>query len=58
MVRQDQPNGGESCTVLESGLTCSLVANLPKRSSLVLHEFRTTGEECCEQGYIQVCVKP
>ena len=36
VLRRGQPDGGESCIVLESGPTHSLIANLPKRSSLVI----------------------
>ena len=39
MLLWGQPNGGESCIVLESRLTCCCVANLLKRSLLVVHEF-------------------
>ena len=38
---------GENCIVLESRLTCSLVANLLKHSLLVVGEFCTAGKECC-----------
>ena len=58
VLHQGQPDGGESCIVLESRLTLSLVANLPKCLLLVVHEFRTAGEERCEQGYEWVCAKP
>ena len=53
-----QPDCGESCIVLESGPTRSLVANFPKCSSLVVCKFRTAGEERCERGYGRVCAKP
>ena len=39
----------------KSGLTCSIVANLPKCLSLVVHKFCTADKEHCEQGYGQVC---
>ena len=41
--------------MLESGPTCSLVAKLPQRSSLVVREFCAAGEEWCEQAYGHVC---
>ena len=39
----------------KSGPTCSLAANLPKRSSLVVCEFRTADKERCKamDGYVQ-----
>ena len=58
VLYQGQPYGGESCIVLESQPTCSLVATIPKRLSLVVHEFCTAGEERWKQGYGQVCAKP
>ena len=45
-----QPDSSESCIVLESELTHSLVAKLPQHSWLVVHEF-PAAEEHCEQGY-------
>ena len=47
-------DGGESCIVLESGPTRSLVAKLPQ---LVVREFRAAGEERCKQGYGRMCAK-
>ena len=55
VLRQGQPDGGESCIMLESGLT--LVASLPSVCRFVVCEFRAGGEERCEQGYRRVCVK-
>ena len=55
---QGQPDGGESCIVLESGLTRGLVANLLKHLSLLVCKFYTAGEERCEQGYRWLCAKP
>ena len=43
-----------SCIVLESGPTCTLIANLPKCLSLLLREFLTAGVEHCEQDYGRV----
>ena len=54
-----QSDGGESCIVLESGPTRSLVAKLLQCLSLVVREIHIhdAGEELCEQGYRRVCVK-
>ena len=38
-------NSGESCVVLESGPTHSLVTKLPQRSPLAVHEFCATSSE-------------
>ena len=58
-LHRGQPDGGESCIVLESGLTRSLIAKLLQCSSLVVRELHVhdAGEELCEQGYRRVCVK-
>ena len=40
VLRQGQPDGRESCIVLESGPTRSLVAKLPTRLSLVVLHCR------------------
>ena len=39
VLRQVQPDGGESCITLESRPTRSLVAELPRRSSLAIHNL-------------------
>ena len=59
MLHRGQSDGGESCIVLESGPTRSLVAKLPQCSSLVIRELhvRDACKELCEQGYRRVCVK-
>ena len=44
--RRGQPNGGESYIVLESGLTCSLVAKLPQHSLIAVREFRAADGRC------------
>ena len=58
-LHRGQPDGGESCIVLESGPTRSLVAKLLQCLSLVVRELHVhdAGEELCEQGYRRVCVK-
>ena len=53
VLHQGQLDGGESCIVLESGPTRSLVAKFTQRSSLAARKFRTA--ESCKQGYGQVC---
>ena len=52
-----QPEGGESCIMLESRLNHSLIAKLPQHSSLTVCKFRAASEECYEQGYGRVCAK-
>ena len=54
VLHEGQPDGGERCIVLESGLTHSLIAKLPQHSSLAVCEFSAASEECCKQGYGQV----
>ena len=54
---QHQPDYGESCIVLESELTHSLVAKPLQRSLLAIHKFCAAGKECCEQRHRRVCVK-
>ena len=39
ILRRDQPNGRESCIILESRPTCSFVSKPPQDSSLAVHEF-------------------
>ena len=58
-LHRGQSDGGESCIVLESGPTRSLVAKLLQCLSLVVREIHIhdAGEELCEQGYRRVCVK-
>ena len=53
---QGQPNGGESCTVLESRSPHSPVAKLLQLSYTV-YELYAASEERCERGYRQVCVE-
>ena len=57
VLRRGQPDGGESCIVLESGPIRSLVAKLPQHLSLAVHEFRAASNDRCEQGYRRVCAK-
>ena len=56
MLCQGQPDGGESCIVLESRSPCSPVAKL-LQLSYVVHELCAASEEHCERGYRQVCVE-
>ena len=46
---------GESCIMLESGPTCSLIAKLSQHLLLVVCEFHSAGEQHSEQGYRQEC---
>ena len=39
------------CIVLENGPARSLVAKVPLRSSLAVHEYHTASEERCGRGY-------
>ena len=56
MLRRGQPDSRESCIVLQSRLTRSLVANFRSiRSLLAVCKFCATGEERCEWGYGQMC---
>ena len=57
MLCQGQPDGWESCIMLESGLTHSLIVKVLQRSLLAVCEFSATSEECCERGYEEVCAK-
>ena len=49
--------GGESCIVLESRRTRSLIAKLQQRSSLAAGEFCAASEERYERSYRRMCVK-
>ena len=55
VLRRGQSDGGESCIVLESGPTRSLVAKLPQRSSLVRANYVLQAVNKATDG---VCVKP
>ena len=57
VLRRGQPDGRESCIVLESGPTRRLVARLPQRSSLAIREFRSASKVRCEQCYGRVFAK-
>jgi len=52
-IRRGQSNSGESCILLQSGPTCSLVAKFLQHS--VVGEFRAAGEERCKRGHGRVC---
>ena len=52
-----QPDDGESCIVLESGLTHSFVVKIPQHWSLVVYKFCAASRECCKQDYGRMCVK-
>ena len=54
VLRRVKTGGGESCIVLESGLTRGLVAKFPQHSSLEVREFRAASEERYER---RVCAK-
>ena len=56
MLCQGQPDGGESCIVLESRSPCSPVAKL-LQLSYVVHELCAASDERCERGYRQLCVE-
>ena len=55
VLRRGQSDGGESCSVLESRPTRSLVAKLPQRSSLVVRKLRAAGEELRTRLRTGVC---
>ena len=56
VIRQGQPNSGESCIALQSGLTLtSLPSFHTVQSSPAVHEFCAAGEECCKRGDGRVC---
>ena len=55
MLCRGHPNGGESCIVVESRLTRSLVAKPPQRSLLVVREFRSASEEHYEYWCVAAC---
>ena len=55
VLHQGQPDGGESCIMLESGPTRSLIVKLSQRLLLAVCEFCTVSEEHCKRGYRWVC---
>ena len=60
MLRQGQPDSGESCIMLQSGLTRSLLAKFPHvQSSLAVHVDYTNfvlQVKNTEQGHGRMCV--
>ena len=57
-IRRGQADNGESCIVLQSGPTHSLVAISFRsvQSLLAVREFCAAGEEGCKQDHGWVCV--
>ena len=56
VIRRGQSNSEESCIVLQSGPTCSLVAKFRSvQLSLGVREFHAAGEERCKWGHRRVC---